>query len=43
MQKGDRNKKKEKEIHRKRIRGKREKRELYRLPKKNDHCANLRL
>ena len=39
----DQNRKKKKEKHRQRKRAKREKKELYRLPKKNDCCANLRL
>ena len=43
MQEGDRNRKKKKEKHRQRERAKREERELYRLQKKNDRCANLRL
>ena len=43
MQKGDWKRKKKKEKHRQRKRAKREETELYRLPKKNDRCANFRL
>ena len=43
MQKGDWKRKKKKEKHRQRKRAKREETELYRLPEKNDRCANFRL